>query len=98
MTLQRATNIHWVAAALTEDESALQVELYYKFLKAQSQGFDGAFDEFVRDEVAQPVIDSIPIEAEEEEEVCSLQTVTVLLHPSTDSCMRIACVAVTDKS
>ena len=40
----------------------MQLELYYKFLQAQAEGFDGAFDEFVSKEVAQPVIDSLPEE------------------------------------
>lgn len=63
---QRIVSLH---AAQTADESALQVELYYRFLKAQARGFDGAFDEFVREEVAQPIVDSMPVEEEEEEEV-----------------------------
>lgn len=58
------------AAAMTEDERALQLELYYRFLRAQGQGYDGAFDEFVRMEVELPVLESIPPEDEEEEEVC----------------------------
>ncbi|KAL3153399.1 hypothetical protein ABBQ38_011737 [Trebouxia sp. C0009 RCD-2024] len=46
----------------TEEEDALQLELYYKFLQAQAEGFDGAFDEYIANEIAQPVIDSIPEE------------------------------------
>ena len=58
------------AAAQTEDEDALQVELYYSFLKARTQGYAGAFDEFVRQVIAKPVIDSMmPQEEEDNEEV-----------------------------
>lgn len=87
-----------LAAALTEDESALQVELYYRFLKAQSQGFDGAFDEFVRDEVAQPVLDSIPVEDEEEEEVRSAETTPVMMDFSFKSFLCISTCCLSPKS
>lgn len=49
-------------AANTEEEDALQLELYYKYLQAQAEGFDGAFDEYISKEIAQPVIDSLPEE------------------------------------
>ena len=53
-------NSHVITCAEnTEEEDALQLELYYKFLQAQAEGFDGAFDEYIADEIAQPVIDSI---------------------------------------
>lgn len=54
-------NCHHLAEN-TEEEDALQLELYYKFLQAQAEGFDGAFDEYIANEIGQPVIDSIPEE------------------------------------
>ena len=51
-----------ILAANSEEEDALQLELYYKFLQAQAEGFDGAFDEYISKEIAQPVIDSMPEE------------------------------------
>ena len=56
----------------TDEEDALQLDLYYKFLHAQTLGFDGAFEEFVSSEIAQPVIDSMPPDDDEPEEVLFL--------------------------
>ena len=61
-----------ILAANSEEEDALQLELYYKFLQAQAEGFDGAFDEYISKEIAQPVIDSMPEEDIPEE--VSVQT------------------------
>lgn len=53
----------------------MQLELYYKFLQAQAEGFDGAFDEYVSKEIAQPVIDSLP-EEDIPEEVTAPASIT----------------------
>ena len=50
----------------------MQLDLYYKFLGAQALGFDGDFEEFVSSEIAQPVIDSMPPDDDEFEEVLFL--------------------------
>ncbi|KAL0042919.1 hypothetical protein WJX79_003736 [Trebouxia sp. C0005] len=55
--------------ATTDEENALQLELYYKYLHAQAEGFDGDFEAYVTQEIAQPVIDSMPPEDEANEEV-----------------------------
>ena len=48
------------------------MELYYKFLYVRTQGYSGAFDQFVRENVAAPIIESMmPDEEEDNEEVRS---------------------------
>ena len=59
----------WLFADTTDEENALQLELYYKYLHAQAQGFDGDFEAYVTQEIAQPVIDSMIPEEEADEEV-----------------------------
>ncbi len=64
-----------VCAATSDEDDALQLELYYKYLHAQAQGFDGDFEQYVSQEIAQPVIDSMVPEEEPNEEVplCSYE-------------------------
>lgn len=59
----------WLSAETTDEENALQLELYYKYLHAQAKGFDGDFEAYVSQEIAQPVIDSMVPEDEANEEV-----------------------------
>ena len=59
----------WLSADTTDEENALQLELYYKYLHAQAKGFDGDFEAYVTQEIAQPVIDSMIPEDEANEEV-----------------------------
>lgn len=59
----------WLVAETTDEENALQLELYYKYLHAQAKGFDGDFEAYVSQEIAQPVIDSMIPEDEPNEEV-----------------------------
>lgn len=58
-------------AETSDEENALQLELYYKYLHAQAKGFDGDFEAYVSQEIAQPVMDSIIPEDEANEEVPS---------------------------
>ena len=58
------------SAETSDEDDALQLELYYKFLHAQSEGFDGDFENYVTQEIAQPIIDSMQPDEEVDEEVC----------------------------
>lgn len=57
------------SAETSDEENALQLELYYKYLQAQAQGYDGDLEAYVSQEIAQPIIDSIMPEDEANEEV-----------------------------
>ena len=57
------------SAENSDEENALQLELYYKYLQAQAQGYDGDLESYVSQEIAQPIIDSIMPEDEANEEV-----------------------------
>ncbi len=61
----------WLFAETSDEENALQLELYYKYLHAQAKGFDGDFEAYVSQEIAQPVMDSMIPEDEANEEVPS---------------------------
>ena len=81
------------AAVTGDEENAIQIELYFKYLQAQSEGFDGDFQEYVTTEIAQPILDSLQQEDESVEEVC------LLLPPSkTNVTAHIHCNTVADYS
>ena len=72
----------------------MQLELYYKFLQAQAEGFDGAFDEFISKEIAQPVIDSMP-EEDVPEEVSAPAPALPMKHNCCIVCT-MSCLAILD--
>jgi len=82
----------WLSAETTDEENALQLELYYKYLHAQAKGFDGDFEAYVSQEIAQPVMDSMIPEDEANEEVPSSHTkqVTSLVFCLIDMCLGIS--------
>lgn len=79
----------WLSAETTDEENALQLELYYKYLHAQAKGFDGDFEAYVSQEIAQPVMDSIIPEEEANEEVPSS-------HNSLVTCLFDMCLGIFD--